>query len=143
MELVNIEKLVEKYFEGETSLREEAELRQYFTTNQVPNHLEAYQDLFGYFEQKQKELYTKPIVVSKKIKVPYKWLSIAASVAILISVFTIKPFNNEPSREELLAQYQTAQQALDLIATSLNKGNYAMVQLQEFDKTKDIIFKQE
>lgn len=142
MELVNIEKLVEKYFEGETSLKEEAELRQYFTTHQVPVHLEAYQDLFGYFEQKQKELYTKPIVVSKKTKVPYKWLSVAASVALLISIFTIKPFNNEPSKEELLAQYQTAQQALDLIAISLNKGNYAMVQLQNFDKTKDIIFKQ-
>lgn len=141
MELINIEKLIEKYFEGTTSLQEETELRQFFTKQQVPVHLQDYQDLFGYFEAKSNELYNKPILPVKKAKISYKWLSIAASVALLIGVFTLKPFTDKPSQEELLANYQSAQQALDLISKSLNKGTYAMAQLKKFDETKDIIFK--
>lgn len=43
--------LLDKYFEGETSLEEEAQLRRYFQeTEKLPPHLEPYGALFAYFE---------------------------------------------------------------------------------------------
>jgi hypothetical protein len=142
MELVNIEKLINKYFEGETNLNEEAQLRNYFTSHKVPAHLEAYQDLFGYFESKSNEVYRKPLLPTKKVKISYKWLSVAASVILLLGLFIFnKP--NKPSKEELAQSYQTTQEALQLISKNLNKGAFAMMQLQEFEKTKDIVFKED
>ena len=54
MELARIEKLLDKYFEGETTISEEKELKVYFTGETVPSHLEKYKDLFGYFQTKAK-----------------------------------------------------------------------------------------
>jgi len=141
MELVNIEKLIEKYFEGETSLEQEAELRRYFTSHKVPAYLEAYQDLFGYFEAKANESFKKPLLPVKKAKLSYKWLSVAASIVLLISVFIYN--KNETKKEQLAQSYQSTQQALQLISKSLNKGAFAMMQLGEFEKAKDIAFKEE
>ncbi|MFK5889906.1 MAG: hypothetical protein QM486_04160 [Flavobacteriaceae bacterium] len=140
MELVNIEKLIEKYFEGETNLNEEAQLRTYFTSQKVPAHLEAYQDLFGYFEAKANESFKKPLLPVKKVKVPYKWLSVAASIALLISVFMYN--KNETKKEQLAQSYQSTQEALQLISKNINKGAFAMVQLGEFEKTKTMVFKE-
>ena len=49
MELNNIESLLEKYEEGQTTLQEEAQLKHYFTTETVAPHLEVYRSLFAYF----------------------------------------------------------------------------------------------
>jgi len=141
MELMNIEKLIEKYFEGQTTLAEETTLRQYFTTNKVPAHLQSYQDLFGYFKTKQLEVTNRPITLSKRIKFPYKWLSVAAMVIFVLGIYIFNTKPNKPSQAQLLKDYQTTQQALQMISKNLNKGTYAMAQLQEFDITKNKIFK--
>ena len=141
MELVKVENLLEKYFEGETSLEQEAQLRKYFTTHKVPVHLEAYQDLFGYFDSKLNESYKKSLLPESKIKVPYKWLSIAASVAILLSVFVFN-YQSKPSEEQIAQSYKNTQEALQLISKNINKGAFAMAQLQEFEKTKEMVFKE-
>ena len=41
--------LLDKYFEGVTSLREEKTLRDYFQRDTIPEALKAYQPLFQYF----------------------------------------------------------------------------------------------
>lgn len=43
-----IEQLLEKYFEGETSLEEEKELRDFFQQDEIPAHLKSYADQFSY-----------------------------------------------------------------------------------------------
>lgn len=48
---MTIEELVNRYFEGETSAEEEARLRAFFRTEEVPPHLAAYRPLFAYFEE--------------------------------------------------------------------------------------------
>lgn len=50
MTIKEIENLLNKYFDGETSLEEENYLRDYFLNNEVPEHLKKYIDLFAYFE---------------------------------------------------------------------------------------------
>ena len=54
MELKLVEQLLEKYFQGETTIAEEKQLKAYFSSNDVAPHLAKYQALFGYFET-QKE----------------------------------------------------------------------------------------
>jgi len=47
-----IEKLIDKYFEGETSLEEETELRDFFTSNKyIPTHLSNYVSIFSAWEK--------------------------------------------------------------------------------------------
>jgi hypothetical protein len=46
MESVKIDYLVEKYFQGETSIAEEKELRTYFSSSDVAQHLEQYRPIF-------------------------------------------------------------------------------------------------
>lgn len=48
---MNIEELLDRYFEGETSAEEERSLRSFFASGQVPEHLEAYRPLFAYFDE--------------------------------------------------------------------------------------------
>jgi len=55
----DMEHLLEKYFDGQTSLREEEVLRQYFATNEIPPHLLCYRELFGYISSERSMLSAK------------------------------------------------------------------------------------
>lgn len=52
----DIETLLNKYFEGETTCEEERRLRRFFAEGLVPEHLEVYCPMFAFFEAEQKEL---------------------------------------------------------------------------------------
>ncbi|MCO6493251.1 MAG: hypothetical protein J5I98_32825 [Phaeodactylibacter sp.] len=49
-----MEQLLEKYFEGETSLKEEHRLRSYFQRDDVPENMKAYQPLFQHLAREQR-----------------------------------------------------------------------------------------
>lgn len=55
MDYKEIEQLLERYWQGDTSLNEEQTLRQFFLNNQVPAHLERYRALFAYQQMAQTE----------------------------------------------------------------------------------------
>lgn len=44
---MKIDDLLEKYFEGETTCEEEQQLRRFFATGDVPEHLAIYRPLFA------------------------------------------------------------------------------------------------
>ena len=52
----DIETLLNKYFEGETTCEEERRLRRFFAEGLVPEHLEVYRPMFAFFEAEQEEL---------------------------------------------------------------------------------------
>lgn len=52
---LDIEKLLEKYYDGETSLEEERALKQFFQSGDVPEHLQSHAAQFGYFASARKE----------------------------------------------------------------------------------------
>ncbi|MBG7630652.1 MAG: hypothetical protein IZT56_09485 [Bacteroidetes bacterium] len=137
MELVNIEKLLQKYLDAETTIAEENELRTYFLSDNVAPHLEEYQALFGYFSNSQKEKLTKPIQLKTK-KTNWKWLSVAASVVLLVSVYTGYQNNQQQKAEKI---YNETRMALGMLSDNLNKGNNAIAQLQYFEDAKSKVFK--
>ena len=66
MALDRIEKLIDKYFEGETSIAEENELKTYFSSLDVAQHLQQYQTVFGYFSQAKTEEFKAEIPLNTK-----------------------------------------------------------------------------
>jgi hypothetical protein len=45
----DIEKLLERYYDGETTIEEERELKRFFQSEEVPEHLKSHAAQFGYF----------------------------------------------------------------------------------------------
>jgi uncharacterized membrane protein YukC len=162
MVLDKIEKLLEKYDNGETTLQEEQQLKNYFSQEVVAPHLEMYKPMFVYFLQTQKEQYTKTIPLQpKKTYTLYKWISVAA-IAVLMFAAYIQFGNqaksmNDLSQDELLAYNQTVEafnllaskfnkgtesmDALNLMSTSLEKGTENVALLGAFSNTQNKIFK--
>lgn len=128
MELANIEKLVEKYLEAETTLQEETTLRNYFKEGDVAPHLQEYAFMFNYFTTTKDETYTKTIKLEPKQskKRNYKWLSVAASIMLLLSVFIGK---NEYDRYKAKQTYAQITKGLQLLSDNLKKGENAVAQL--------------
>lgn len=61
MERIN--KLLDNYFKGETTLAEEAELKQYFATGTIAPEHKPYSALFQAFGQEVQQLYTAPMTI--------------------------------------------------------------------------------
>ena len=124
MELANIEKLLEKYLDAETTLQEEKMLQEYFTSNNVAPHLQEYSMMFGYFKQSKDETFIQTIQLKpEKTKKNWKWLSVAASVVLLFSVFI---GNEEYQKHQQRKQFAQIKEALQLVSVNLNKGNEAI-----------------
>ena len=138
MELANIEKLLEKYLNAETTIAEEKELKNYFLKGNVAPHLKEYETLFGYFSTSKNERFTKTIQLKTK-KVNWKWLSVAASIVLLVSVYTGYQKNQERKAEKIIAETNLA---LGMLSVNLNKGTAAVAHLQQFETTKNKVFKQ-
>lgn len=56
MDCKNVEQLLERYWRCEISLDEEATLRAFFQSNEVPQHLLRYKSLFAYQQSQQNEM---------------------------------------------------------------------------------------
>lgn len=137
MELVKIEKLLEKYLNAETTLTEEKVLQTYFTGNNVATHLIEYQALFTFFAAEKKERYTKTIHLKRNTQ-KWKWLSVAASVVIMVGVYSGYQQNKQQKADEKL--YAETQIALKMLASNLNFGTLAIGHLETFESTKNRIF---
>ncbi len=138
MELARIEKLIEKYVEAETSLEEEKILKDYFSQNEVPDHLLVYKDLFNYYTTSSLETSSKEIVIPRR-SVNLRWLSVAAVVIFFIGIYSINQ-NSNSEKEEAMQAYAETQKALNMISHNLKKGNNAIAQLETFEKTQNKIF---
>ncbi|SFA73450.1 hypothetical protein SAMN05660845_0289 [Flavobacterium swingsii] len=149
MEFNKIEILIEKYFQGETSIAEEKELRSYFSSQDVAPHLEQYKAIFGYFTQTKKQEFEQEIPqITKKRNV--MWLSVAASVVVLLGVATFYMINtNEPvNHQNELGTYESpeiafkeTQKALALLSSNVNVGIESVMYVQEYETAKNRIFK--
>jgi hypothetical protein len=152
MELNRIENIIEKYFQGETTIAEEKELKEYFSSPDVAQHLEQYKPMFGCFSQvkEQKSMQEIPLQ-SKKRNVA--WLSIAASVVVLLGIGTFM-YVSEKNTSPVVAQSElgtydnpeealaATQKALAMLSNNVNVGIESVQYIQEYEQSKNKIFKQ-
>ena len=140
MELNNIEKLIEKYLEAETSIAEEKELRSYFSSPNVAPHLEQYKYMFQYFTIAKNET-THKTVALKPRKNYYKWFTVAASFVLAFGFYTYNNVKSNTQEEEALLAYYQTKKALQLVSSNFNIGAEKVGYLNEFENTKNQIFK--
>lgn len=148
MALDRIEKILEKYFEGETSSAEEKELKDYFSSSDVAQHLEQYQPLFGYFSQAKQEEFTATIPLQSKKQTKVVWLSVAASLVVMLAVGVFAyQSTSEPKHQDLGViedpeiAFRETQKALALISKHVNTGIESVNYLSEYEQSKNKIFK--
>jgi hypothetical protein len=154
MDLKRIELLLQRFYSGESTIEEEKELKDFFTTNDVPRHMWAEQELFTYYhvggkdEKPDKELEKKIINVikgaeqegakrfAKRKKILYMVSSAAAVAAILIVSYFAFIFN--PSMQDTYDNpeiaYLQAKETLLFVSSKLNKGTEDLQSLSKFDK---------
>ena len=98
MDCKYIEQLLERYWQCETSLEEEAQLRAFFNGSDVPEHLLRYKDLFVY-QQLQQEVglgadfdarvlaeVETPVVKAKRLTLTARFVPLLAVVLSLGNV---------------------------------------------------------
>ncbi|MEI7896766.1 MAG: hypothetical protein WCJ26_06990 [bacterium] len=158
MNTSEIEVLLEKFYEGETSLQEERMLRDFFREQRVPAHLLSHQPLFAFMSAEQQNEITSPEfdqkLTSKLLIEPDKTpvvrllpqrpsrliiMSIAAGILLLVGLFlTIQldvfknPLKQSGSTNSEIS-YADASQALMLVSANFNTGLKQVERLQMVD----------
>lgn len=157
MEYNDIDKLLDKYFDGNTSLEEEKMLRKYFRENKnLPMQLENIRHLFGYIDAEAEEtadfeIY-KPSVTSNSKRRYIIYLSgIAASIILLIGIYfyfnAANPdkkiyayINGKAITNEQIAINET-KKVLYKVSVNFNEGTGPLRNLSKFNKTKNLLTK--
>lgn len=149
MELHTIEKLVEKYFSGETSIAEEKLLKEYFSSPDVAPHLEQYRTVFGYFSQAKQEQFSKTVPLQPGKQNYVGWISVAASVAVLSGMLYF--MNQQPEQSESTSDlgtyespevaFEETQKALKMVSENVNEGVKSIDYINEYNQTTKTIFK--
>ncbi|MDP3462913.1 MAG: hypothetical protein Q8S18_09015 [Bacteroidales bacterium] len=139
MNTKEIEKLIEKFYNGETSSLEEATLSEWFSQDHIPNHLVSLKpqfvfakgnknqhnlnesfdtDLLNKIEQIEKQ--NRTLYIRRMIVVS---LSVAASLIIMIGIyFQFRTTKIEDTFNDPAMAYQEAHKALMFVSDQLNKG---------------------
>ena len=137
-----IEELLEKYWEGETSLAEEKELKKVLSGAEGFEKEKAFFGAMAAFQQEEPQSLSIP---SKKppIQRSLQWLGWAASLVLLISSVWI--WRDYQQKEEERLAYLELMDALSLIQTNLAKGQAQMEPLNDLKylNTTDQLFQQE
>jgi hypothetical protein len=155
MDYNQIATLLDKYFEGNTSLAEEKMLHEYFsqTENIAPEFLYA-KNMFSHFSNEKNIQYVKPKtskVKPTRVKQLIRITSLAASIAILVGVLIFinrKPaeetvyayINGTPITNKDIALLQT-KKALFLISNNFNQGTKELHQISKFNEIEQQITK--
>jgi len=153
MDLKRRKELIDKYWEGRTSLAEEHELKTAFSTS-TPDDINEEDGLYfstlSKFGQLETDTFFDDEILSKirALDQPKPWQmrlrrywQIAAAVALLLSVSIFLAKRSAPSMDDLAAvedpreAFEITKQALLLISTELNKGATYTYALDEFNET--------
>jgi len=159
MNELNIDKLLEKYFEGETTLDEENQLKEYFNQPVIPEKYEKYSGHFRFIESESKENLSEEFDVDlsecisrTKIyrtnfiyKIGYGIAAVAAVIAILIMAYvqySSLPFKS--LRLDYLSQdtykdpelaYAETKKTLLYVSEKMNTGMNELEKLSKFNKS--------
>lgn len=96
-----IEQLLKRYWQCETSLEEEAQLRAFFSGSDVPAHLLRYKELFVY-EQLQQEVHLGedfdarvlaeievPVVKAKRLTLAARFIPLFKAAAVVATILSL------------------------------------------------------
>ena len=137
-----IQDLLQRYFNGATSLDEERELQRYFAGSEISDTLKPYSPMFTFFEEERAVKPPQPKAVVRNIRLNLSILTgIAASIAILFLVglpqkqpdMYVYYVDGQRVYNEVAA-LESAEYKLQLLAASMQKAQNSMA---AFEKVQD------
>ena len=141
-----VKKLLERYWEGDTSREEESALRTYFSEEFVPEELRKYQSLFLWKTRQLQIKGGKTLKTEFKKPVSFQWysfLKIAASVllALTLGIGSYTHYQQEKYMDRIFSEtYSDPEDALHdtknvivKISSVLNMAKDKQAELQELD----------
>ncbi len=158
MNFQEIEKLLNKYFEGETSINEENQLKEYFNKDFLPPNLKPFKEQFQYFSNARNEEITDPdfdqmilneigerklfSVDGKRKYLTYSLIGIAASIIIIFGFFFKSPLDNLDDKNFAFANtftdpekaFTETQRILKYISNKFNSGVEPLNNISKFDE---------
>jgi hypothetical protein len=124
MEEIEIEKLVHKYWEGETSIEEERSLRKYWADHPENAEYGGLGDYVKAIEQVKSISVPAPVTFASppsRIQFLLRWAGLAA--ALLIGVFfSVLWFNHYRTQQQLLAMHNELEADLMSMSKMLNEA---------------------
>jgi hypothetical protein len=120
--------LLQRYFDGATSLNEEQALQAYFAQGSVPDSLRAYRPLFAFFAEEQ--AVQPPAGKPRVRRISLSWYAaagMAASIALLLTLGSPKAqgyayYVNGKRVYDQAAALKSAESKLQRLAASLQKA---------------------
>jgi hypothetical protein len=145
MELTNIKKLIENYFDGNTSIEEEKALQKYFAQDKIAPELQLYKSMFQYFKEDTKATFdldslALPANHKKSKLVVMKWFAAAASIVLFAGIY-IKQSQPKYSKAEKIAAYNEYKKAMYMLGGNINKGVAQVEVIETFEQTKNKVLK--
>jgi len=154
MEYKEIEHLLNKYLEGETTLQEEALLKEYFDRDDLPEHQPEIVDMFRYFASAQRQE-APPFDVNAELNglVDRQWKKqtryrfaplarwVAGTAAVLAISFGLFQFLNKPETQlkdtynDPNLAYLQAKEVLLLVSNTMNRNTSKLRYLSAIDKS--------
>ncbi|SNT36287.1 hypothetical protein SAMN05421640_3556 [Ekhidna lutea] len=128
-----IDKLLEKYWNGETSLEEEQVIKAHFKSNPALTNEGHY---FRYLAKQKEIRFSKAKGVNKK----KAWLSAAATITIgiITAVLVFNDAQKDPfAIEDPEKAFQATKEALMMIGGQLQEGQNHTLKLTKFNKAKE------
>jgi hypothetical protein len=134
-----IKQLLDKYLEGQTDIKEEKVLSDYFNGNGINPEWMVYKSMFSYFQVAKQEQSTQTFV--PKVRPFWKsWHNMAA--ILMVAVATTFFIKSQTTGQDLgtyddpeLALQETIK-AFDLIGDKLNSGKKEILRLNTLETTK-------
>jgi hypothetical protein len=128
-----IEELIEKYWNGETTLSEEKRVKDHFKINPA---LSKESEYFRFLKKEQEVTFDKK--VSKNSK--KTWLSAAATIAVglITAALVLQESNKDPfAIDDPEQALEETKRALMMIGLGLNEGQSYAMELTKINKAKD------
>mgnify|MGYP003663889856 CR=1 FL=1 len=141
MESNKIERLLDSYFEGQTSLEEEKILKNYFLNENVADHLIQYKPIFMGLEAAGREKMHRDLNLPQNKNNTHKtwWYSVAAMLVVALAVggFYLSQPRMSQDEKEALAAFEKSREAMLLLSENLNKGTEQLSLVNQFAVTKN------
>jgi hypothetical protein len=133
----NMEELLKKYWDGETTLEEEKFIRIYFRGENIKPEHDKYRDLFNFFDEEKEIRYPVSNKSKKEAAVQRSkssWMRIAAAIIVILGLSAVIYLNleqNSSMGQDAWVKYEVqdpekakemALEALAFTSSKLNKG---------------------
>ncbi len=136
-----ISELIEKYFEGKTSIEEEKKLKNFFAHENVPAELAKYKGYFSVMERekerKMKDIGFEPPASGKHLlnSSTFRRWSIAAVIILLVGLgLFFDDKRNQNRKQEVKEAYKKTELALQYAGFWMNKGVSGARELKYFHR---------